>query len=245
MSESAGPELRVFDDPAQLASALADVFVDDAREAIRERGEFNVALAGGTTPKAAYELLAQEPRRDMVDWSRVNVYFGDERTVRPDSDESNYNMAAQALLSRVPLVPDHVHRMRGEDDPVTAARDYAEVLTQHLGELPRFDLVLLGMGPDGHTASLFPGSNPCIDNELLVRAPFVQKFASHRLTLTPLVFNNARHVVISIEGLPKAPALYAALRGPYRPEVHPVQIIAPVNGRISWFADRAAAAELS
>ncbi|HZZ64092.1 MAG TPA: 6-phosphogluconolactonase [Candidatus Baltobacteraceae bacterium] len=245
MSERVEPELRVFDDPSQLAAGVADAFVQDAREAIRDRGEFNVALAGGTTPKAAYQLLAAEPRRDMVDWPRVNVFFGDERTVPPDSSESNYKMANDALLAHVPLVADHVHRMHGEDDPIAAARDYSEVLTQQLGPLPRFDLVLLGMGPDGHTASLFPGSDPRADEELLVRAPFVQKFGTHRLTLTPMVLNNARHVVIATEGLTKAPALYAVLRGPYNPVEHPVQIIAPVGGRLSWFADRAAAAELS
>lgn len=237
-------DLQIFETPDILAAALADAFVDDARTAIEQHGAFFVALAGGTTPKNAYALLAQQPRRERIDWNHVFVYFGDERCVPPESPDSNYRMATEAFLRDVNVPDDHVHRMRGEDDPLQAARDYAELLLQTMSDLPRFDLVMLGMGPDGHTASLFPGTDPLTDNDRLVRAPYVEKLSSHRITITPRVINNARHVIIATEGLPKAPALYAVREGPYEPQIHPIQIVAPTNGRLSWFVDRAAAAEL-
>lgn len=237
-------DLQVFETAGEVAAALADAFVDDARAAIEQHGAFFVALAGGTTPKNAYRLLAQEPRRSRVDWNHVFVYFGDERCVPPESDESNFKMASDAFLRDVRIAADHVHRMRGEDDPLQGARDYAALLIQTMGDLPRFDLVMLGMGTDGHTASLFPGTDPLADNERLVRAPYVEKLASHRITFTPLAINNARHVIIAAEGLPKAPALYAVREGPYEPQTHPIQIVAPVNGRLTWLVDRDAAAEL-
>ncbi len=244
MIERSRGELRIFDRPDQLAAALADAFVEEARAAIAAHGSFFVALAGGTTPKNAYRLLAQEPRRSSVDWNHVFVYFGDERCVPPDSDESNYKMAMDAFLRAARIAGDHVHRMRGEEEPQQAAREYAALLIQTMGDLPRFDLVMLGMGADGHTASLFPGADPLTDNDRLVRAPYVEKMQSYRITVTPLVINTAARVIIATEGLPKAPALYAVREGPYDPLAHPIQIVAPGSGQLSWFVDRAAAAEL-
>jgi 6-phosphogluconolactonase len=237
-------ELQILDGADQLAAALAETFIEDANEAIAQRGAFFVALAGGTTPKNAYQLLAQEPRRSRIDWNHVFIYFGDERCVPPDNPESNYKMASDAFLRAVNLPGDHVHRMRGEEDPPKAAREYADLLLQTMGDRPRFDLVMLGMGADGHTASLFPGTDPFTDNERLVRAPYVEKFSTHRITITPLVINNAGHVVIATEGLPKAPALYAVREGPYEPSIHPIQAVAPSRGKLTWLVDRAAAAEL-
>lgn len=237
-------ELRVFDTPELLAQGVADAFLQDANDAIRERGAFFVALAGGSTPKAAYTLLAQEPRRGGLDWNHVFVYFGDERCVGPDDVDSNYRMAREAFLHSVGIPDKNVHRMRGEDEPAQAARDYAAMLIETMGDNPRFDLIMLGMGPDGHTASLFPGTDPLTDDDRLVRAVFVQKLGVHRITLTPHVINNARHVLISTEGLPKAPALYAVREGPYDPQIHPVQIVSPHEGRLTWCIDKAASAEL-
>lgn len=245
MIERNDGELRIFETPGEVAAALADTFVSDASDAIAARGAFFVALAGGTTPKNAYRLLAQEPRRSRIDWNHVFVYFGDERSVPPDDADSNYRMAREAFLQSVPLPEDHVHRMHGEEEPARAARAYAELLIQTMGDRPRFDLIMLGMGPDGHTASLFPGTDPLTDDERLVRAPYVEKFSTYRITITPLVINNARHVAIATEGLPKAPALYAVRKGPYDPLVHPIQIVDPKDGRLTWLVDRAAAAELS
>jgi 6-phosphogluconolactonase len=238
-------DLHVFPDASSVAVAVADAFVEDAQAAISERGAFFVSLAGGTTPKAAYRLLAQSPRADAVDWQHVQVYFGDERCVPPDSDESNYKSAHDAFLSTVPIPEQNVHRMQGEADPLTAARDYAQLLVQTMGDIPQFDFIMLGMGTDGHTASLFPGTDPRVDDDRLVRAVYVEKMQTHRITLTPLVINNARHVLIATEGLTKAPALYAVREGPYDPVQHPIQIVAPLRGRLSWYVDRAAAAELS
>lgn len=237
-------EIAVFETPADLAAAVADAFVADAREAIAQRGAFNVALAGGTTPKAAYQLLAQEPRRSRVDWQRTHVFFGDERCVPPDSPDSNYRMASEALLNHAGIPAGNVHRMRGEDDPLQAAADYAALLVELLGDAPRFDLIMLGMGTDGHTASLFPGTDPHTDDEQLVRAPYVEKLSAQRITFTPAVLNGARHLLVATEGLAKAPALYAVLEGPYEPQVHPIQVLAPRDGRLSWYVDKAAAAEL-
>lgn len=237
-------DLQVFDTPDEVAAALAQAFANDAAEAIAARGAFFVSLSGGTTPKNAYRLLAQEPLCGRVDWNQVFVYFGDERCVPPDNADSNYKMAAQAFLKVVPIPPDHVHRIHGEDDPPQAAHDYAELLIQTMGDRPRFDLVMLGMGADGHTASLFPGMDPLTENDRLVRSVYVEKLGTHRITVTPLVINSARHVAIAVEGLPKAPALYAVREGPYEPLVHPIQIIAPSDGRLTWLVDRAAAAQL-
>ncbi len=245
MNERNAGDLRIFPTPGDLAEGLADAFVENADGAIAEHGAFFVALAGGTTPKNAYELLAREPRRSQVDWNHVFVYFGDERCVPPDDGESNYKMARDAFITAVNLPEDHVNRMHGEEDPLQAARSYAELLIQTMGDLPRFDLVMLGMGADGHTASLFPGTDPLADNDRLVRAPYVAKLATYRISITPLVINNARHVIVATEGLQKAPALYAVREGPYEPVTHPVQIVSPSNGRLSWFVDRAAAAELA
>ena len=238
-------ELVVLETPELLAQAVADAFVADASIAIAERGSFYVALAGGTTPKAAYSLLAIQPRRSQVDWNRAFVYFGDERCVGPDSPESNYRMARETFLSKVGVPEQNVQRIRGEDDPDAAAQSYASILVQRMGNEPRFDLIMLGMGADGHTASLFPGSDPRTDEAKLVRAVYVEKLNSHRITLTPFVINDAHHVLIATEGLTKAPALYAVRKGPYDPQIHPIQIVAPVAGRLSWYVDRAAAAELT
>jgi len=238
-------DLRIFEEPAELAEALADLFVDSARTAIARAGRFRVALAGGSTPRAAYALLAAQPRRSAVLWGNVFVYFGDERCVPPDDEQSNYRMANEAFLAAVSIPPDNVHRMHGEDEPQTAAAAYAKVLIADMGELPRFDLLLLGLGSDGHTASLFPGSSPATDERLLVNAPFVPKLHAYRLTLTPRVINNARHVAIATEGAEKAAALAAALNGPYDPNTYPVQIIKPKDGRLTWLVDRAAASQLA
>jgi len=238
-------ELRVFDEPSQVAEALADLFVASARDAIAKRGRFAVALAGGTTPKAAYALLASEPRISQVEWPKVAVYFGDERCVPPDDDQSNYKMARDTFLARVPLPAANVFRMHGEDDPPQAAHAYAEQLRATLGEPPRFDLVMLGMGPDAHTASLFPGSDPYADEDRLVRAVYVDKLKACRLTLTPLVLNNARTVAVATEGPSKAQALYDVFTAANDPRERPIQSLAPRDGKLVWLVDRSAAGSLS
>ena len=241
MTARARGELRVLESPQAVAAALADVFVAEARLTIEARGTFFVVLAGGRTPQAAYALLAGAERRDAVDWTGVLIYFGDERCVPPESEDSNYKMAFDSFLSKVPIPPRNVHRMHGEDEPARAARAYAQVLVETMGELPRFDLVLLGMGEDGHTASLFPGTDPRTDEDQLVRAVLAEAREPHRLTLTPLVINNSRRVTIAVEGAPKAQTLRAVREGPYDPVKYPVQIVSPHDGDLIWLADKAAA----
>jgi 6-phosphogluconolactonase len=236
-------ELKVYDGPADVAAALADLFIDRARRAIDMRDGFSVSLAGGSTPKAAYARLAQASGE--IDWSKVQIFFGDERCVPPDNEQSNYRMAREAFLSAVGIPASNIYRMRGEDDPTQAALRYHDVLTGALGKLPRLDLVMLGMGPDGHTASLFPGSDPLADNEALVRAVYSQSQAQWRITLTPAVLNAGRTIVFAVEGAAKTATLKDVRDGPYDPIRYPSQIISPQHGELLWLTDRAAAGVMS
>ena len=241
--------IRRFADAQSLAEAAADLFVRAAGDAIAARGRFYVALSGGSTPRTLYQLLAAEPRHDQVNWSRVFVFWGDERCVPPTDPESNYHMAREALLFHVPVPATQVFRMRGESaDPAAAAALYeidlrrAFALAPH--ELPRFDLILLGMGPDGHTASLFPHTDALHVTDRLAVANRVEKLNATRMTLTTPVINNARLVVFLIAGADKAEPLAAVLEGPRRPEDLPSQLVAPTDGQVIWMVDNAAAAKL-
>jgi 6-phosphogluconolactonase len=237
-------KMIVLADEAALARAVAANFVETAQAAISARGRFDVALSGGSTPRAMYALLAAPPLDGEVDWPAVRFFFGDERCVPPDDAESNYKTANDGLLAPLGIDATHVFRMRGEDDPAVAARAYAYLLRRELGPSPVFDLVLLGMGPDGHTASLFPGTDPLTDDEALVRAPWVTKFSTYRITLTPRVINAARHVAIAAGGAAKAAVLKEVREGPHDPTRHPIQIVAPKAGELTWFVDAAAASAL-
>ncbi len=234
-------DLVVLDTPADVAKALADLFVRCGQDAIAARGRFDVSLAGGTTPTAAYELLGTPEYASELDWNKVEVYFGDERCVPPDHEQSNYKMAKDAFLERVGIPGANVHRIAGEDDPVDAAAAYRAELISRLGEEPRFDLVMLGMGPDGHTASLFPGTDPLEADEMLVRAVYSTSQKQWRITLTPRVLNGARTVVFAVAGAGKASMLKQVREGPYEPMKRPSQIIAPRDGRLIWLVDREAA----
>ncbi len=234
-------ELRVYSDPVTLARALAALFIETARASIARHGSFSVALAGGSTPKAAYELLAVPPLSMSLDWSKVSIFFGDERCVPPADDRSNFKTANDAFISAVGIPAANVHRMRGEDDPTVAAAAYRFELTQALGERPRFDLTMLGMGPDGHTASLFPGEDPLTDDDRLVRAVYSSSQTQWRITLTPRVLNASRLVVFAVEGSAKAAMLEQVRTGPRNPTQFPAQIIAPTSGDLIWLLDAAAA----
>ncbi len=241
MNERNTGELVVVEDETALARDVADRFVDRAEDAIRARGLFYVALAGGSTPKAAYALLATDAYFGRVEWAKIRFYFSDERCVGPDDDESNYRMADLAFLRPLAIPETQIFRMHGEDDPQRAASDYAAILRDIAGDVPAFDLIMLGMGPDGHTASLFPGSDPFADEDLLVRAPLVEKFGKHRLTFTPKIINAAREVQIATAGTAKAGALALARSQDYDPVRTPIQSVSPVSGRLTWLVDRAAA----
>lgn len=238
-------DVDIYETPTELAAGLAQFIADCASFAITERGAFYVALAGGTTPRAAYKLLGEEPFSTDISWNDVFIYFSDERCVPPDDDESNYKMAQTALLEHIKIPPHNVHRMHGEGDPAQAALAYEKILKEDLGDTPNFDLIMLGMGPEGHTASLFPGNVPKDDGHTLVAAPFVEKLKTNRITFTPRLINDARQIVIATEGGGKAPTVAAVLNGPLRPELYPVQLIHPAEGKLKWMLDAVAASELS
>jgi 6-phosphogluconolactonase len=229
-------ELHVYRDSQAVARALADLFIATGRMATAERGAFHVALSGGNTPRDAFKLLAQEPLRDQLSWSDVFVYFGDERCVPPTDEQSNYRMAEQTFLSAVGIPHANVHRIRGEADPGQAANEYASILRTDLGNAPHFDLMMLGLGSDGHTASLFPGTPPDTDDDSLVRAVYAQSQMMWRVTMTPKVINLARTVVFAVEGAAKAQILAAVYEGPVDPVKYPAQVVRPASGRLLWFA---------
>ena len=243
------PEIHISPDPQALAEEAARRFAELARAAIDARGRFVVALSGGSTPKVLLGLLAQPPYRDALAWDRIHVVWGDERCVPPDDAQSNYRMAREALLTRVPIPAANIHRMPAENpDHEAAAAEYAATLTALFtlasGELPRFDLIHLGLGTEGHTASLFPGSPALAEATRLVAAPWVEKLDAHRITLTPPVLNAAREVQFLAAGAEKAAIINAILHAPHDPNELPAQIVAPLDGRLVWLLDQAAASDL-
>ena len=239
------PHLIVVKDLPAVAHAALRLFVDSATKAIEAKGTFSVALAGGSTPKALFELLAKgEPTTPAwpFDWNRVNIFFGDERCVPPDHPDSNYKLAFDTLLSKVPIPPSNVHRMKGEIDPNDAAKEYGQTL-KHLYGDAGLDLVLLGMGDDGHTASLFPGTPALDEAHHRVVAQYVEKSTtgkSWRITMTAPFINKATEVAILIAGAGKAARVAEVLKGPADPHRLPIQMIQP-SGQLIWILDEAAA----
>lgn len=242
-----GRTIEIYPDTETLADAAARRFMENAERAMALRNRFWVALSGGSTPKRLYRRLAEPPFSKGVDWQRVHFFWGDERNVPDDHAESNFRMAAETLLSRVPVPSRNIHPIRAGQDPRAAANDYEAVLKSAFGEpAMRFDLVLLGMGTDGHTASLFPGSNvvkaAAADSaSRWVVASYIEKLAAWRITLAPDVINRAVQAIFLVTGTDKAAAVNQVLEGPYQPERLPAQLIRPVNGRLIWMMDTPAA----
>jgi 6-phosphogluconolactonase len=237
-------EIRQFADVQALYAAAAEVFDAVAVEAVRDRAVCRVALAGGSTPKRLYALLAGDRWRGKLPWDAIEVFWGDERHVPPDHPDSNYQMAAGAMLSRVPIPAARVHRVRAEDaDPQAVAAAYEADIRAAFDMpdgVPRFDLILLGLGADGHTASLFPGTAALAERERLVVANWVSTMSAHRITLTLPVLNAARTVVFLVAGDDKATAVQAVLQGGSG-ALLPAALVQPVSGRIVWLLDAAAA----
>ena len=207
-----------------------------------------MALSGGGTPERLYQLLTQAPYVNQISWERVHLFWGDERLVPPDAPGSNYKQVADILLSQVPVPAENVHRMKGEMSPETAVADYIHQLQQTAlppRQWPRLDFALMGLGSDGHTASLFPGSIPPEEQSRPVRLATAnyEGRPAQRLTLTPLIFNEARHLVFLVMGGNKAATVKAVLEGPIQPEIYPAQRIQPHNGRLTWLLDEAAAGQ--
>jgi 6-phosphogluconolactonase len=245
--------IEIYPTPDTLMRAAAQRFVTCADTAMRTAGHFVVALSGGSTPRRLYALLATAAYAERVDWPHVHVFWGDERCVPPHDPASNYHMADVALLSRVPVPEGNVHRIHGEDDPGVAAAAYEKELravfaTPHgaPGNIPaaRFDLVLLGMGEDGHTASLFPRTPAVSEAERWVVAHYVEAVSMWRVTLTPVIINSAAEVAFVVSGGQKAGMLRRVLKGPHEPAALPAQVIAPHHGRLRWLVDAGAAADL-
>jgi 6-phosphogluconolactonase len=234
--------VEVYDNPEELALAAAREFAAKATEAIDGRGRFAVVLAGGSTPKATYDVLARD-YTDTIGWKDVHVFFGDERGVPPDNDDSNYKMARESLLDHVPV--GSVHRMRGELPPDEAAEGYERDLRGFFGpvDLPEFDLILLGTGPDGHTASLFPETSALEVHDRWVVANPVLKLETTRITLTVPAINAARDVYFLVAGEGKAAPVAEILQGDPDPRQYPASLIQPENGP-TWMLDRAAASGL-
>lgn len=244
-------DLRRFAEGEDLARAAAEEFTRRAEAAVRDHARFSVALSGGSTPRRLYRLLADpaQPFRDRIDWSATHVFWGDERHVPPDHPDSNYRMAREALLDLVPVPAENIHRMRGEEaDAAHAASLYEAELRAFFADSsampPRFDLVLLGLGTDAHTASLFPGSEAVRERERWVLAPWVERLASRRITLTPAVFDRAAAVIFLVQGEDKADALRAVLEGGRDPDRYPAQVVRPESGELLWLIDDAAANRL-
>ena len=235
--------MRIFRDLPALSAYAADLFVESAAQAIADRGRFLVALSGGTTPIALYGLLTRRP----IDWTHVHVFWGDERCVPVDDPGNNYGQARGTLLNQVPIPSRNIHRVKSELDPPEAARDYAHVLKRFAAPplaWPRFDLVLLGMGEDGHVASLFPGSPPEVAEPVIAVAANYQQRPANRVTLTPPVLNAARQVLFLVSGQSKSGTLASVLKGDYQPLELPAQRIQPADGKVTWLVDAGAAGKL-
>ena len=243
------PDVRILDDPESLARAAAGEFVRLAREATAARGAFFVALSGGSTPRRAYELVAEPEFRERVDWERVVLFLVDERHVPPTHPDSNYRMVDAALASRVPLPPGGIERYATEDSDPAAVASRAETRLRErfrLGpdDAPRFDLVMLGLGADGHTASIFPGTTAVAERRRLVAPVRVEELGAWRLTLTLPVINRARSIVFLVSGAGKAAILSRVLLGgPESPEL-PARLVRPSDGSLVWLVDRDAASKL-
>jgi 6-phosphogluconolactonase len=239
-------DTQVFPDPPAVARAAADQIVAAAREATASGRPFSLVLSGGSTPKLLYQLLAAEPYRSQIDWPNVELFFGDERMVPPDHADSNFKMADEALISHVPLRPDHVHRIRGEIDPNQAAVEYGKLLQAKFGDGGP-NVTLLGMGDDGHTASLFPGTSALDETHHRVVAHFVEKSTtgkSWRVTMTAPFLNRSKRVLALVTGQSKAARLAEVIHGPRDPHRLPIQLIHPTPGRLTWLLDTPAAANL-
>ena len=242
-------EIRILTTPQELFSAAAEELIHAATESVAARGRFTIALSGGSTPKSLFNLLATNARTTLP-WDKMFFFWGDERHVPPTDPDSNYRMADESMLSKIPVKPENIFRIPAENPDAAAAADTYEKTLQKFfslqpGQFPRFDLILLGMGPDGHTASLFPGSAGLQENSRLVIANWVEKFKTSRLTFTYPVLNAAACLAFLVSGTDKAPALHEVLESDAPGEQYPAKLVHPTDGKLIWLLDRAAASQLT
>jgi 6-phosphogluconolactonase len=244
-------KIQILDDAAAMSRAAAETIVEHISESLQTGDSYSIVLSGGSTPERLYELLAVDAElREQIPWDRVHFFWGDERHVPPSHPESNYLMAYNALLSKVPIPSTNIYRIRAEEPIAAKAAHYYEQEIQKFfkieaGELPRFNCMLLGMGSDGHIASLFPGTPGLQETNRLVIANWVEKFESYRITLTVPLFNNADRVLLLVGGREKADTLKAVLEDAANTTRFPVQLIQPTRGKMIWFLDQSAASQLA
>ena len=239
-------DIRIFKDLEKLSRHAANIFVEQAARSITERGRFLVALNGGSTPTRLFQLLATDSY-DKVDWSKAHIFWGDERCVPPDDPGSSYGQARDTLFSHVSIPESSIHRVKTELRPAEAAKDYSLTLNRFaspLLDVPRFDLVYLGLGEDGHTASLFPGSPVYVTESVMPVTAHYQDRPANRVTMTQLVFNQAHDIVFMATGEKKAITLAEVLSDRYNPELYPAQRIDPKDGELIWLVDEGAASRL-
>lgn len=234
-------KIRVMPDAPAVAQAAAERVIEAARSAIDAAGAFHLALSGGSTPRALYELLSAEENVGRIEWGKVHVYFADERCVSPTHADSNFRLASDTLLDVVPIPPGNIHRMKGEIDPETAATEYGRMLKETFGDEGGLDLAILGVGEDGHTASLFPGTPSLAEAHHRCLATFVEKLNAWRITMTAPFLNRSREVLVLATGEKKAGIIQQVLEGDPDPQRLPIQLIDPPDGRVTWLLDSAAA----
>ena len=238
--------IHIYKDLEGIGQAAAEIFVDSAKQAIATRGRFSVALSGGNTPRRLYEILATPPFRDRVKWLSVHVFWGDERCVPMDDPRSNFHMAREALLDHIPLPKENIHPMRGNLPPTEAAGQYEVDLRNYFkNQPPVMDLILLGLGDNAHTASLFPQTSALNEKEKWVTEVYVAEQDMYRITLTAPFINQADQVVFLVSGMDKAPALQNVLEGAYQPHIYPAQLIHPNGAHPIWLVDKAASHKLT
>ncbi len=238
--------LKIFKDPEALSQFAAARFAELAQKAVVEHGQFRVALTGGSSPKRLHELLTSSPYKEKIAWEKTRVFWGDERYVPIEDEQSNARMAFETLLSHVPVPHEHIHIMTSSLLPEEFAAKYEKTIEHVFGnQKPAFDLILLGMGDDGHTASLFPGTPVLQEEKKLVASQYLEKQSMYRITMTKTLLNYARNIIFLVFGEKKAETLANVLEGPYQPEKYPVQFINPESGTVTWLADEEAASKLT
>ena len=245
--KNASAEIKVVKDPDEISRTAAEMIIRQASASGPSTGPFTLALSGGATPRLLHKCLSLEAAKmSRRTWHKFHFFWGDERHVPPEHPQSNYRMARETLFASAAVAAQNIHRVHAEEsDAVIAAENYERELQSFfnlkIGQMPRFDCILLGIGPDGHTASLFPATNALKEKRRLVVANWVDKFQAHRITLTVPVLNNAAQVIFLVSGQEKAEVLKEILEGDDRPDLLPARLIRPVNGKLLWLVDQAAA----
>lgn len=240
-------EVQIFSDLMAISQKAAEMFVLLTRESISEKGRFAVAISGGSTPKRFYSLLGSAAYRDQIDWPSVHFFWADERCVPKEDEENNFKLASETFLSRVPVPDRNIHRIKGEKGPEIGTKDYGGRIRSFFGTLglPVFDLILLGMGEDGHTASLFPGSKILQERERLAVPVYLERPGVDRITLTLPVLNNASQILFLVSGSSKAEAVRSVLEGGKASRRFPASLIRPLHGSVTWLIDEEAASNLA